>query len=527
MSEVAANPATTPISGIQALHKPRSLENLASAQAADNEISKVRAKLRSVNRPTSLQPTSIDRRNVGSDVAGHKNKPSQDSLERQDILSELDDLLVGALEKVKTTAGDELDENADITASTSSADQSSTPQTSFRRYSLSRPSLASGHSRLHSTSCHQRSTTEESVALESSTNTDPIGYIEMPADNVPAERHSKEHEDHLPVTMSLQSGPSPVKARAALFERMHYHVPGEYIHDRPNREDTITTSTVRSIRKKLETKDFGSRPIHTPPIELALPQLIGHPCRHSQRSSQSTYDEKYQYDTAKQLATMSPPTAPPKHDRKVSIPWPFKWNLFPQDKVTPAPPRPSGVEAKAETAYDEHVTDSSLEHITNHTYVSPTKPAISPSREPSQKRLVTGDPKGQSFTGGVNSPQKKAKVFTEERKELHTEADPKKPETPKKRIDLVSNLLMTPTKSGTPGLKPSTAPSSPHTPLRGRARSGRRNSYAIEQRYSLSRSRSRGGVKVQVEVRSSNPSPERAKDDTIIIIRANVEPLEE
>jgi hypothetical protein len=127
----------------------------------------------------------------------------------------------------------------------------------------------------------------------------------------------------------LRKGPSPVKAQTALFEKTQFHVPGAYIHERPNREDAITTSTVRSIRKKLEREESTSRLVHTPPIELGLPQLISYPHRDSQRSSESDYSGTRRYDPAQQTTAMSCPTAQSKQHRKVSIPWPFKWNLFP------------------------------------------------------------------------------------------------------------------------------------------------------------------------------------------------------
>jgi hypothetical protein len=525
------------IPSFEPLRKPRSLENLAPPKSAENEISHVRARLRSVKRPTTSHPTSTEGRNVEFDTTGHKTKPSQDSLDGRDILNELNGLLIGALERAKTDESDGLAENAENPTKISSTDQSTTPQPSLRHQSKERASSAPSQSRLHSTSSHRRSTTEESFKPNSNTNADPVDYIEMPADHAPAEPPSKEQEDHLPVPTSLRKGPSPVKARAALFERMHYHVPGEYIHDRHNREDITKSSNVRSIRKKLETKNAAPRLVHTPPIELALPQLISHRRRHSQRSSGSDHSESCQYDTAKQSIAMSPSATQRKHDRKVSIPWPFKWNLFPQDKATPAPPKSSGVEAKAETGHDEHLTDSSMEHITNHLYVSPAKSALSPTREPSQKRPVSRDATGKGAMEGVSSIQERSKAFIEERtsktavpqelQELRSEADPEQPRTPKKRTDLISTQLMTPTKSATPRLKPSTATPSPHTPFRGRTRSGRRDSFVVEQRYSLSRSRSRGGFKILVEVKSADPSPERANDDTVIIIRANVEPLEE
>jgi hypothetical protein len=90
-------------------------------------------------------------------------------------------------------------------------------------------------------------------------------------------------------------------------------------------------------------------------------------------------------------------------------------------------------------------------------------------------------------------------VAPEEPQDMHSIHDLKEPQTPKNRTDLRSAQAIpstqSPTKPSTPQWKATTAASSPITPLRGRARSLRKNSYAVEQRYSLSRNRSRGGVK--------------------------------
>jgi hypothetical protein len=519
---------------LEPLRKLRSLENLVPPKSVEDEISKTRARLRSVKRPSTSYPTSTEGRSVGSDSAGDKNKPSQDSFDDQNILNELDDLLIGALERAKTAAGNEFAETTNNTTSKSFPDESTTPQQSFCSHSKARASSAADQSRLHTMSCHRRSPSKEPFMHDNNTDTDALDYIDMPTDQGPAEPTSKDEQDHLRWAPSPRKGPSPVKARAALFERMHYDFPGEYIHDRHYLEHAVPTSTVKSIRKRLEAENSIPISVHNPPIELALPQLISHPRRHSQRSSGPGDSESYQCETAKQFVAMSPSTARPKDDTRVSFPWPLKWNLFPQDKATPAPPKPSGVEAKAETGHGERVTDSSMEHIMNHIYVSPAKLALSPMLNPTQKPLVIGDTEGQGVTEGV---QERVKVFTEGRtsktaasqslQELQSDAQPKEPQTPKRETDLISAQLMTPTKSGTVQLKPSTTTSSPSTPFRGRTRSGHRDSFAVEQRYSLSRSRSRGGLKILLEVRSPDPTPDRSDNDTIIIVRANVEPLEE
>ena len=528
----SASTETAPINALQPLRKHRSLQNLRQPKSADNEIFQARTRLRSVKQPTSPRSASLERRNVWFDAPGHRNKPSQDSKANHKILNELDTLLVGALEGVNTTTGQANGEHADNTALTSSAGQSSTPQSLSRPHSRPRDSSTARQIRPQSTSCHRKYNTEDSVVPESSADTDLADCFKLPSDSRSAEQASNEEQGPLSVATSLRSCPSPVKARVAVFEKMKFHIPGEHVHDRHNWEDSITTSGVMSIRQKLEKKDSRPPPANIPPIELALPRLISHPRRDSQRSSRSVHLGSCQYETAEQSAAMSPPIVEPTKDRKISIPWPFKWNLFPHDKGTPAPPQPSAVEAKAETGHEEHVVDSSVEHSTNHIHISPAKSALRSMSIPS---LKSEDPTGQVVVGS-SSLQDKPKPLMEDRirknsetrqlEEYQKDTDPEKSQTPKKRTDPISAQLTTPSKPGTPRLKSSTTTSSPRTPFRGRARSDRRENYPVEQRYSLSRSRSRGGIKIQLEVRSPDRSPERANDDTIVIIRANVEPMD-
>jgi hypothetical protein len=525
------------IPDLETLRKPRSLENLAPPQSAGNEISQARARLRSVKRPTASHSLPIEERNVRSDTTKQKKVPNQNSPDSHDILNELDGLLIGALRRVKTAAREDSAETAPNNALTSFRDQSTAPQPSLTYHNEARASLTAGMSRLHSTSRHRRNATNEPFTSNNNTGTDPQHYIKMPVDHESAGPPSKQEQDHLAVPTSLRKWPSPVKARAALFERVRYHVPGEYVPDRYNRDDNIITSSVSSMRKKLETENNAPRSTHIPQTEPALPELISHPRRHSQRSSGSGQSENGQCDTARESKSIDLPATQPRHDRKAPIAWPFKWNLFPQDKANPAPPKSSGVEAKAETGHDEHVMDTSMEHITSHMYVSPIKPALIPRRSLSQKRLVGGGTIGKGFTKEVSSVRERAKLFTgrqtaniampEDLHELHREGNPEEPRTPTKRAVLVPNQSTTPVKLETPQLKPPTASSPPRTPFRGRNRSALEEGYVAEQKYSLSRSRSRGGVKIVVEVTSPGPSPDRVTDETIVVIRANVQPLEE
>lgn len=149
-----------PFSGIQALHKPRSMENLAPPSIANKEISQVRAKLRSVKRTTTSRPTSAGGKDVKSGPAGHNE-------------------LAGPLvERAKTTAGGEFDKNADCPSLMSSTDPSTTPQQSFRRNRRAKAALKAIPPHLQSTSPHRREITEESFKPSRGTDADLMDYIE-------------------------------------------------------------------------------------------------------------------------------------------------------------------------------------------------------------------------------------------------------------------------------------------------------------------------------------------------------------
>ena len=525
----------TPVNALNPVRKPRSLENLPQSTNADNEIFQKRARLRSVNQPNSPGRAVPERKNVDFNTPGHQNEGTQDSLESHKILSELGTLLVGAIERVNPPTGQPNDEIAGSTALTYITGQSSTPETLSRHHGRWRNSFSAGPPRLQSTSRHRKSNTEDSRVPKSSADMDSVEQFEMLCDDGPPEPLLKKEQESLPVATSSLEGPSPVKSRVAVFEKMKYRIPSEYVHDRHNREDNVTASSVWSVRQNLVKQESRSSPAHTPPIELALPRLNSHPRQDSLRSSGSVHSQSGQYESAKQSTATSAPTLKRTQDRKTSIPWPFRWNLFPHDKGTPVPPKSSGVEAKAEIKHDEHVTSSSVEHITSHVNISPAKSKSSPRRMPNQKQPISGNTADQELRG-LSPWQDTAETLTKERvskkvepdesQQLLSETDSQKPQTPKKRTSLKSLQMMTPIKSDKPRLKSSMAASSPRTPFRGRARSECRDNYAVEHQYSLSRSRSRGGVKIQVEVRSPDPSPDRAVDDTIVIIRANVEPMD-
>lgn len=129
-----------------------------------------------------------------------------------------------------------------------------------------------------------------------------------------------------------------------------------------------------------------------------------------------------------------------------------------------APPKSSGVEAKAETGDDEHVTDTSMGHIINHIYVSPVKSALVARWNPSQKPLVNQDTdvtqvssveeRGKGVHGKRNPQHRNSSRLA---RALNSEGIPKNLEHPKSEQILIPTQLTTGFKPGTPRLNPSTA----------------------------------------------------------------------
>jgi hypothetical protein len=138
------------------------VKNLVQPKRVENEIFQARVRLRSTKQPTHPHSASTERGKGRSDTDRYNPKPSLDSLDSKNILNELDNLLVGALERVSTKAGEVSYEPADNIGSMCSTNQSSTPRITLRHHSRARTSLAACQSRLHSTSRHWRSATEES-----------------------------------------------------------------------------------------------------------------------------------------------------------------------------------------------------------------------------------------------------------------------------------------------------------------------------------------------------------------------------
>jgi hypothetical protein len=117
-----------PFNGVEPTRKPWSVEKLARPKRVENEISQPRAKLRSTRQPGNPRSASTKQRKGRSDANGYDPKPSLGSFDSDNILNELDNLLVGTLERVAITAGEVSYEPTDNMGSKSSTKQSSTPQ---------------------------------------------------------------------------------------------------------------------------------------------------------------------------------------------------------------------------------------------------------------------------------------------------------------------------------------------------------------------------------------------------------------
>lgn len=173
-----------PLNGVEPARKSWSMENLAQLKRVENEISQARVRLRSTRQPGNPRFASTEQRKGRPDTDGYDPKPSLDSFDSENILNELDNLLVGTLDRVATTAGKVSYKPADNIGSKSSTKQSSTPQTTLR-HSRARASLPVSQPHLHSTSRHWRSVIAESYMPASSKDTNPLDYVETPLYDAP------------------------------------------------------------------------------------------------------------------------------------------------------------------------------------------------------------------------------------------------------------------------------------------------------------------------------------------------------
>ena len=387
-----------------------------------------------------------------------------------------------------------------------------------------------------------RTTGEDSLQPRSSPDSMRVGYAESSAGTLPEvvpststnriKQQAAAWEQRLKTEQS-QNEASPHEHDMEQYNKMSG--PHSLVDARthyPARQPTIRGSTVTALRHKLEevrpdiyTDDQShvpnhahkplqeARTIHTPPIPLALPQLVSP--RRSERQSRSSYSDSSAFENAPTRPD-SPINEAPTEGRAISIGRLFHWNLFNQKAVDP---KRSSVSASAGTYRGKHDVDTGVEQHIKH-LMQKSFPGIYDS-DSSHKNTDAATENEKISDVSVLSNGRLIKLPTPPAS--HSAIvfpSPTRPRSPRKSPSKTSPSK---TPSSATSMTP-VAPSSPRTPQRGRPNQPRRDSYMVEQRYSLSRSRSRGGVRISVEVESPAASP---RMDDVLIVRANVGPLEE
>jgi hypothetical protein len=536
--------------------KQRSLGSLVVQLDGANELLEARARLKHIgevqrgpkkeerNKQHQEPPVAIRRRRAKSSV-----------------LEELDDLLdtaIGEHAKQFTT-----------TDSRDTTDDAATdwplPRTEFvtskspseyalrysgaaakRRQSRQRQLQADSSDTFESnTAAHAHGPSIDSERPRSSEDTD-IAHYHLPLSE--AEREPPRVE--LPIKMQLKK--SPIKQRAALFEKLAQHE-AVRVHDMPHIHDARNSAKITKIwppqqdatakekvrgefipslekhhfkfhhgrdeafeEKNADSPPGGSSPekprtTHVPPIPLALPQLVSS----RRRSRPDVAGAGDVFTTAPQTtrSSVSVPVVPmpkseePKVTRDTSFSWPLRWDLL--RKAPNIPTKESSIVARAEP--DDHVS-AKTSHDNQHRVHDLLMAAQESTKEPIPEQDVhhlihrQSSPKHASMPGTLaDTPRGSSSAEKEVTSQsTMTSAGAITPSTPRGRHRLQDFEISTYSPAG-----------DKEVPRR------------VEQRFALSRSRSRaGGVRVQVEIRSPNTSPERGGEHTVIVT-ANVTSFDE
>ncbi|EXJ78014.1 hypothetical protein A1O3_09173 [Capronia epimyces CBS 606.96] len=356
---------------------------------------------------------------------------------------------------------------------------------------------------------------------------------------------------------------SPVKQRAALFESL-VQKPSEHEqicqHFPPGRGAPQGGSHNRKETKRFARIKFGGtieeRPA-TPLIPLTLPTIVSTEQNSSTDSSVMTVEQPAPEHAASvdDRATEAVP-----HQRTASMNWPFKWTIFSKPPSTPpqeARPLLTGDEAK--DVHHPGSKPSAVKSIVQDLLQAANgKDDAENRRRHSEKERLS---RRQSRPPPVvkESELGEGKVDLEDLKPANVpplqmpiteEVEglgpfPKvndtlsEPRTPLQRAMTEKQVLSPPNRfEALSESSPSPRKPDPRTPVRGRStRSTHRLSVGehrgVEQRFNLSpgssRSTSRNGragIKVEVEVRDSPEREARDKGEKIVIIRANVESVD-
>lgn len=353
------------------------------------------------------------------------------------------------------------------------------------------------------------------------------------------------------VPKQVQDSKSPIKQRAALFEKLAQHE-AVMVHDMPHIHDARNLTKITKIwppkqdataKEKTRGEFIPSlerhhlkfhhgkdealvqnnadspprasspekpRTAHVPPIPLALPQLVS-PRRRSRPDVTALRDVFTAAPPMKKSSVSAPVVPNPKSDerkasRDASLNWPLRWDLRKAPNITV---KKSSIVARAETGH--HASAKRIEetkHRVHDLLTAVQEAAKEPIPEqgldhPDEKQ---GSPTPVSMPGALaDTPRGSSSAEKEVTSQsTATPARAVTPSTPRGRHQFQELETST--------LSPAGNNDGPHK---------------VEQRFALSRSRSRaGGVRVQVEIRSPNTSPERGGEHTVIVT-ADVTPFDE
>lgn len=523
--------------------KQPSLENLKAQLDGSNELLEARARLRHVRenkspkeeakKPEAKPPAAVQRRMTNSSV-----------------LEELDSLLDTAIgeqsHQLNTTdSRDTTDTTQDWPPPRSQSFNSKSPSKHASRYSViaakrrqSRHRLSRKDSELDN-SAHAPGPSIDSNTPRSSTGSDVGVYHALPSEI--------EHDPiKLELPKQMQNSKSPIKHRAALFEKLAQHEAAvvheiSHTHDArnplkirgrwPPKQDQKGTDKehiefIPSLQKhhmkfhhgrddmpaqddhdSLPRASSPDKPkaTHVPPIPLTLPQLVGSR-RHSRLDITSSDNS---FTTAPQTKHNAASVSPVKStdERKTSFSWPLKWDL--SRKSPDVSIKESVVVARAEP---DHHSSAKKSHENQHRVHDLLVAAQEAVKEP------IPDPESD--------------------KHDETQSTPSRWPMPGAMVDTSRGCSTTEkevTSHSSPASVGTVTPSIP----RGRRRLQdlevvahspkveKGGAFKLEQRFTLSRSRSRGaGIRVRVDIRSPKASPERHGDDTVTMT-ATVEPIDE
>jgi hypothetical protein len=388
------------------------------------------------------------------------------------------------------------------------------------------------------TSTHARGPSIDSNRPRSSTDTDAGTYRQPPSE--------LEHEPLIiEVPKQLQSSKSPIKHRAALFEKLSHNESAvlheiPYNHDARNPikikgmwpprhadkgNDNSRVDFIPSLQKHHMKFHHGREEVfaegstdsppksslphkpkatHVPPIPLTLSQLVS-PRRQS-RPDITSSDNSFTTAPQAKYNPVSVPPVRPAEERKTSYSWPLKWDFR---KSPDASIKESSVVARAEP--DHHtLAKKSYEnqHRVHDLLVAAQEAVKEPIPEPESENHIKrrSTPPRRPMAGAL-AETPRTNSTTEKEVASQSSATPVSTVTPstprgRRRLEDLEGIA--------------------HSP-----KTEKDGAYKLEQRFTLSRSRSRGaGIRVQVDIRSPPASPQRDGDHTVVVT-ANVEPIRE